>query len=1245
MSVLPPFRRVLVANRGEIACRIVRTLDRLGIESVAVYSEADAGSAHVRAATTAAPIGPPPVAASYLNIDAILRAARETGAEAVHPGYGLLSENAAFAVACEDAGIAFVGPTPEQLREFGLKHRARELAEAAGVAVSRGSGLLADVDEAIAAATAIGFPVLLKAAAGGGGIGMHLCRDAATLAAEFDRVRRLAASHFGSADAFVEKFVARARHVEVQIFGDGRGRVIHLGERDCSLQRRRQKVFEETPAFDLDRSLVDAMCAAACRLGAAVDYRSAGTVEFLVDADAQSFFFLEVNTRLQVEHGVTEAVTGVDLVEWMLRVAAGDSSVIAAYRHAPRGAAVQVRLYAEDPGNDFRPCAGILSHVAFPPAVRVDGWVEAGTEVSPYYDPLLAKVVVHGTDRMDALARLASALGATRLDGVQTNLAYARAVTDWDEFASGRHDTRSLDSFRFEPCVVEVVSGGTMTTVQEHPGRLGYWHVGVPPSGPMDALALRRANRIAGNRDGTAGLEVTVEGPDLLFRRERVVAVTGAAAAVTVAGRPVPMWEPITVPAGARLRIGRVQGPGARCYLAVRGGFDMAEVLGSRSTFTLGGFGGHAGRALVAGDVLPLCAGDGSAEVVDAPLAPEQARALTISYPCEWVLRVVPGPHANPEFFTDEDVEQFYRQSFEVHFQSARTGVRLIGPKPRWARPDGGEAGLHPSNIHDTAYAVGSVDYTGDMPVILGPDGPSLGGFVCPAVVAGADLWKLGQLRPGDNVRFTPISAEDATALSERLDAAIAARVPWPEADAADGARTEEAATRSDAFRAKPDAAAAGCGDDGRRCGGIVLRRAASAAHPGMVMRVSGDRHVLVEFGAMVLDLELRVRVQLLCAEVERQRADGSLPGIVDVTPGVRSLQVHFDPTRIRLHALIERLEQMDHGLPAVGEVSLATRIVRLPLCWQDPAALEAQRKYMEVVRSDAPWSPSNVEFIRRINGLDSEENVRRIVYDASYLVLGLGDVYLGAPVATPLDPRHRLVTTKYNPARTWTPENAVGIGGAYMCVYGMEGPGGYQLVGRTVPVWSTYERWPGKTAGHPWLLRFFDQIRFFPCDAQELLEFRSAVRAGRREIEVEEARFDVAEYRGFLSGIAAESASFRDRQQAAFAAERQRWQASGEFDAVRRAEGSLSELTGADDALVVPEGCQRIDALLGAQVVVVGVAPGDAVQAGQELAVLSAMKAETVVTAPASGVIEVVACAVGRVVAPGTALFVLRPD
>jgi urea carboxylase len=1160
------FRKVLIANRGVIACRIIRTLHRMGVGSVAVYSTADRHSLHVRAADEAVPVP------NYLDMDAILEAAVASGADAIHPGYGFLSENAVFAEACEQRGIAFLGPTPDQMRSFGLKHTARAIAAENGVPLLPGTDLLASVEMAVVAAEGIGYPVMLKSTAGGGGIGMRVCRDADSLRDAYDAVERISRASFGSAGLYLEKFVERARHIEVQIFGDGEGRVVALGERDCSAQRRNQKVIEETPAPGIDaRQLHDA----AVRLTSAVNYRSAGTVEFIYDAGSGEFYFLEVNTRLQVEHGVTEEVFGIDLVEAMVRRELPPASV-------PNGHAIQVRLYAEDPSKNFQPCAGRLQHVKWPEGARVETWVEPGTEITPYYDPMLAKIIVHAGSRPAALARLRDALDATELAGIETNLAYLREVIRTPAFTEGRITTGYLSTLTPTRRAIDVLDSGTQTTVQDYPGRLGLWHVGVPPSGPMDSLAFRAANQLVGNSDDAAALEIAVTGPTLKFGTATTIALTGADFGALLDGQPIPLWRAVDVPAGATLALSATPSAGARAYLAIAGGIDVPEYLGSKSTFILGRFGGHAGRTLRAGDVLHL----------GAPTARPRALEAPADYPHEWEIGVLYGPHGAPDFFTPEDIDIFFGTAWKVHYNSDRTGTRLIGPKPTWARRDGGEAGLHPSNIHDNAYAIGTVDFTGDMPIVLGPDGPSLGGFVCPATVADAEFWKVGQLRPGDRVRFRPLSIDAAATLDRAVDDYLRGG-PFP-------------ATLPAPHREPTP----------------VLREA-----PGVVCRADGDRYLLIEYGPNVLDLNLRFRVHAL----EQQLRAAALPGIIDITPGVRSLHVHYDTGRISRDALLDALDACDRAIPDLDDLSVPSRIVHLPLSWDDPATQLAIRKYTQSVRPDAPWAPSNIEFIRRINGLDSEDTVRQIVFNANYLVLGLGDVYLGAPVATPADPRHRLVTTKYNPARTWTPENAVGIGGAYLCVYGMEGPGGYQFVGRTLQMWNTF------TAGTPWLLRFFDQIRFYPVGAGELLEIRDTFPHGGYPLRVEEQDFRIRDYHAFLRSIEPESAAFKRNQQAAFDAERERW-ALNPYTPPPEADRAT-----ADSAETLPEGCRAVASPVTASVWNIAVQPGERVEAGQKLLILEAMKMEIAVASPAAGTIELLNCSPGALVSAGQRLVTLR--
>ncbi|WP_024679453.1 urea carboxylase [Pseudomonas syringae] len=1266
------FDKLLIANRGAIACRILRTLRTLQVKGVAVYCEADAASLHLMQADEAHSLGEGGAAGTYLAVDKILAIAKASGANAIHPGYGFLSENAAFAQACEDAGIAFVGPTPEQLRVFGLKHTARALARQYGVPLLEGTELLDSLESAIVAARDIGYPVMLKSTAGGGGIGMRVCRSAEELADSFEAVKRLGQNNFSDAGVFIEKYIQRARHLEVQVFGDGQGEVLALGVRDCSVQRRNQKVLEETPAPNLPEGMADELCAAAIKLAKAVNYRSAGTVEFVFDSEDQRFYFLEVNTRLQVEHGVTEQVWGVDLVGWMVQLAAGDLPPLGQLQASlqPVGHAIQARLYAEDPGRDFQPCPGLLTAVNFPhadgQALRIDTWVEAGCEIPPYFDPMIAKLISWAPTRDQASAGLAAALHETRLYGVETNRDYLRQIIEDVPFASGQPWTRCLEGLVYHADTFEVLSGGTQTSVQDYPGRLGYWAIGVPPSGPMDSRALRQGNRLLGNAEGCAALEITMSGPLLRFNTDAVIAVTGAHIPITLDGEPCAMNTALLVGAGSTLALGTIAGAGGRSYLCVRGGLDVPDYLGSKSTFTLGQFGGHGGRALRTGDVLhiePLVDRSAGQRMADEGLdALKEVRQI----------RVIYGPHAAPEYFTETYIETFFATDWEVHFNSSRTGVRLIGPKPEWVRADGGEAGLHPSNIHDNPYAIGAVDFTGDMPVILGPDGPSLGGFVCPVTIIEADLWQLGQLKAGDRVRFYPVSVEachaamnsqgplntrgsgpgDASLVREGTipDTVNASDVPASSRASSlpQGPLNTRGSGPGDASLVRegtiPDTVNASDVPASSRASSLPYK-AASLPSPiildigkddkRLMARLSGDTHLLLEIGAPELDLVLRLRGHALMLALEAK----ALAGVIDLTPGIRSLQVHYRPEQLPLDQLLGIIAGEWDAVCAAKDLQVASRIVHLPLSWDDPACQLAIEKYMTTVRKDAPWCPSNLEFIRRINDLPNLDEVQRTVFDASYLVMGLGDVYLGAPVATPLDPRHRLVTTKYNPARTWTAENSVGIGGAYMCVYGMEGPGGYQFVGRTLQMWNRY-REVAAFEGKPWLLRFFDQIRFYPVSADELLRIRRDFPLGRFALNIEHSTLNLADYQTFLTREADGIAAFRAQQQGAFNAERERWIANGQAD-FQSDEGVAPYI----EELPLQAGQQGIDSHIAGNLWQVQVQPGERVEAGDVLVILESMKMEIPLLAPVAGVVQEVRVQPGSAVRAGQRVVVLAAD
>ncbi len=1188
------FDKVLIANRGVIATRIIRTLKKMQIKSLVVFHEEDRHGLHVQLADEAVCLGSGTAADTYLNSQKLITIAKEYHADAVHPGYGFLSENTEFVEACERADITFIGPTSTQIKQFGLKHEARLLAEQAQVPLVPGTELITDMKQALIDAERIGYPVMLKSTAGGGGIGMQVCRNAEQLQSVWDSVRRLGGNYFSNDGVFLEKYIEHARHIEVQIVGDGKGTVVSLGERDCSAQRRNQKVIEETPAPNLSDEQRTNIHRIAERLMASVNYRNAGTVEFIFDVQSAEFYFLEVNTRLQVEHGVTEEVWGVDLVEWMLDIASQKPVDLIARKASltPSGHSIQMRLYAENPAKDFQPCAGLLSYVNWAKSaqLRIDTWVETGITVPALFDPMLAKVIATASTRDAAITQLNDALVQSDVYGIETNQRYVIDILNSTEAQQGLLQTHSLNDFVFSPTTIDVLTAGTQTTLQDLPGRTGYWNVGVPPSGPMDSVNFQLANFLVGNASDAVALEILMNGPSLRFNLDTQIALCGAEFDAAIDGEPVDLYQTVSVKAGQLLTIGRAKKSGARIYLAVRGGIVCPEYLGSRSTFTLGQFGGHNGRSLKTGDVLRLTAQN---KTSIRTIAESDRPAITNSTE----LRVIYGPHGAPDFFTDQDIEQFFDHEWEVHYNSSRTGVRLIGPKPEWARASGGEAGMHPSNIHDNAYAFGTVDFTGDMPVILGPDGPSLGGFVCPATVITADLWKLGQLKVGQKVRFKPVSYEVARLLEQQQKHALS-----------EGAYRQQVSQVTQ-LRSPVVFQTEWAGDD-------------------VCLRIAGDHFVLLEVGPPDIDIAIRLRVHALMLALQDEKP----AGVVELTPGIRSLQIHYDSQQITLDQLVQWLTKQFDSFDQQSELTVPSRVVYLPLSWDDIACQEAIAKYEQSVRPGAPWCPSNIEFIRRINGLDNIEQVKNTVLDASYLVMGLGDVYLGAPVATPIDPRHRLVTTKYNPARTWTAENSVGIGGAYLCVYGMEGPGGYQFIGRTSQMWNRYRS--TEDFSQPWLLRCFDQLRFYLVSPEELARIRQELPQGKHKLRIEHCEFSLSEYERFISDNQIAIDSFQQHRANAFEEELARWRADGHLTYIPNEQASITTI---EDE--VPEDVSVIESPVSGSVWQVQVKPGQHVKRGEVLMILESMKMEIEVLAQSAGNVEKVFAASGESVEAGQTL------
>ncbi|KAL3464937.1 urea carboxylase [Aspergillus heterothallicus] len=1099
-------RKVLVANRGEIASRIIRTLHDMKIQAISIYSEVDARSPHVTTADIALPLKGSTVADTYLNGRQILDLACQSEADAVIPGYGFLAENADFAAAVEEAGLTWIGPTPDQMRELGLKHRARDIAIAAGVPVVPGTkGLVSTVDSAVEEAERIGYPVMVKSTAGGGGIGLYRCDNESALREAFDGVRRLGQVNFGDDGVFIENFIEHARHIEVQVLGDGSGRVLCAGERDCSMQRRNQKVIEETPAAFVPVEARQAMRDAAVALAASVKYRNVGTVEFIFDIDSKKAYFLEMNTRLQVEHPVTEAGSGIDLVQCMISIAMQDcASIFPKQRNeiTVNGAAIEVRVYAESPLQEFRPSSGRLTTVKFPGNVRVDTWVKPGQQLSTSYDPLLAKLIAHAPDRQSAIQQMSDALSKTIISGVETNLAYLKQIIDSEAFNSGNFTTKSLDTFRYEANVVEIIDPGSQIAIQDFPGREGFWHIGVPPSGPMDNYSFQLANRLVGNDPSAAGLECSIQGPTLLFHCSSIVAVVGADAPLFVDNQNVNMGQPILLNTGQRLSIGTARN-GAHTYVAIRGGIQTPLVMGSRSTFVTGHLGGHNGRNLRVGDLLPLTPvtqHDKIDMTCRAPVLP-----LPISSMREWTVGVLPGPHGDPTYFTRAGLLKLLTGEWTVHYNSNRIGVRLSGPRAEWARQTGGDAGLHPSNIHDSPYPVGGISFTGDEAVVLTADGPSLGGFVVFATVAEAEMWKFGQMLPGDRLYLRPISLDSAQTLSRELVRSVKSLASLP-----DHSAPRDVIHRIESPIVKEIL------EGGRR---IVCQRA-------------GDRALLLDFGDQD-NFSLRQTFHIL-SFMEQHRVT-PIRSVQELTPGVRSIHVQLMP-QFSLSEVLSALVAHEVSLGTQLRSRLPSRIIHMPLVFNDEKSRKAIARYASTIRSSAPYLPSNIEFLQRLNGFERPDQIVENLYAAKFLVLGLGDVYQGSPCAVPLDPRHRLFGTKYNPSRSFTPRGAVGVAGQYLCIYATDSPGGYQLVGRTIPIWDEYRE--GNISSMrdpktPWLFSLLDQITFYPL-AEEDLNAAENKGTTNELIKATDTELDLDQYEQWLAENSDSITAVREKRSAA---------------------------------------------------------------------------------------------------------------
>jgi len=661
---------------------------------------------------------------------------------------------------------------------------------------------------------------------------------------------------------------------------------------------------------------------------------------------------------------------------------------------------------------------GRLAQVEWPAGARIETLVESGLDVGPGCDPGLAQLIVLAGDRATALHRLGHALAHCRVSGIETNLSYLRQVAADPALEAGGVATSFLRAFEYERHAIEVIEPGGETTVQDYPGRVGYEHAGVPPSGPMDAFSFRMANRLAGNAESAAALEIAGAGPTLRFAGDAVIAITGADLGAKLDGAPAPLWRSIPVSAGSLLEMTAGAAAGYRAYLAVGGGIDVPEYLESRSTFIPGRFGGHGGRAVRAGDVLSI--GDSGDQQGARSLPP----GLIPAYENEWTIGVLSGPHEWPEGLHD-----FFAESWQVDSDPSRTGVPLSGPEIAAPLPDGG--GLDPC-------VIGALQLQSGGLMIQGPDGATLTGSVRPGTVARAELWKIGQLKPGDVVRFRLISNQDAVEMEEQMETSIS-----------------ELAGSLPLLREAPP-----CQEP------VLLFGQSGKTSPAVRCCAEGNRHVLLEYAPDVPGIEARFRVQAL----EEQLRAGGLHGILDLQTGVRSLQVHFDPRVLSRQFLVQALAVFEDAIASPGTFVTPSRVIHLPLCWE----------------------------------AEELEEARAAVFAASHVVLAVGDGSPGAPLAAALEARYRRPAMRSDSASMWIPEGGVTLTGPYLRVHGAEGRAPFGAVGRTVQVWNSFASAGKFQQGRPWLLRCFDQLRFFPVTAAELIDIRDLFPRGRYPLRIE---------------------------------------------------------------------------------------------------------------------------------------------
>ncbi|PGG97465.1 urea carboxylase [Helicocarpus griseus UAMH5409] len=1233
-------KTLLIANRGEIAARIIRTAKALNVRTIAIYTEPDAVSTHVSLADESVLLEGSPTKA-YVDGEQIIDIAKKCKADAIIPGYGFLSENTDFARMAMEAGIAFAGPSPESIEAFGLKHRARELATDAGVPIVPGTkNLVNDVEEAIEASKKLRFPVMLKATAGGGGMGLLTCQSEHEVRESFATVKSRGEALFKNAGMFIERYYPSSHHIEVQVFGNGLGKAIHFGERECSIQRRHQKVIEECPSPFVARhpELRQKLGDASVRLAESIKYASAGTIEYLVDDDSGDFFFLEMNTRLQVEHGITELCYDVDLVELMLKQVDAqlsgkqglDASYLQSLQAKPlNGAAIEARVYAENPARNFAPSPGMLQDVQWEqiPHSRIDTWVHRGTKVTANYDALLAKVMYHSASREETIKGMATILSKSKICGPPTNLHFLSTILKDAGFVQGNTITQFLNTFKYAPAAIDIIAGGAYTLIEDYPGRptigRGFSH-----SGPMDPLAFRIANALVGNPVGLEGLEITLSGPDLLFLGPAIVALCGAPMEAKLDGASFPMWTRVKINAGQRLTIGKTLAGGCRTYLAVYGGFpSIAEWFGSKSTSPMVGVGGYQGRQLASGDLLSIT--DKLPEVSGGLSLP---KSLIPDYPSHWELLALAGPY-DEGYIVREDIEEFYRTTWKISHNAARGGIRLIGPKPRWARTDGGEGGAHPSNLIEYGYPMGSLNWTGDDPCIFPVDCPDFGGFVSSTTIVKGDYWRLGQMKAGDTLKYRRVTLEDALALRRQVESFIegivqccSGKAKFEDLSLLRYDNLPKSKYSADAIRA------------------VVHRIEENGKKQPLVSyRQGGDDYILIDYGHGAFDLNHRCRVTALIKALREGKGEITFStGLIGTVGCGNSLSLYYDGLKIPQKKLIDYLCKLEIELGDLSQAKMPSRLFKLPLTFESKRQTAALQRYMETQRPYASYLPDNMDFVAKNNAFTREE-FEKIYLTASFMVVAVG-FFTALPLSLPVDPRQRMNCPKMNPSRVFTPEGQVSWGGSCMALYNVESPGGYQLTGMSIPGVDILGSKAGYSPAKPWLFEDFDQITFYKVTEEEYEREMALFRSGRYEYKWENVEFDMAEHNRLLDNTKDEVAAIRVRQR----------QAQAEMDRLENellerwtAEKAANEVPmGAVEALLQDPNIIPIEAPLNANVWKIEVQEGDKIAADQLVTILEAMKLEIAVRAEVSvsgGTVEKILIKPNDTVEAGKPLMLVR--